>query len=291
MKGVNSIRMHRNSVFINFAEQGENFTLNVPHYNEWVSLILFLKKRGFKVGENKSCKEHYPALSKFHKLGAKKDVRLLMEIHHSSISLEFGNVRNLWTGIAQGFWSDNIDERCSPTTYLEDKAVQLEVKRVVDRYKEKGFIYEPNDSDRTDIENIIHSDNSNQHIHGAITCLEDIGKSITETSYNFTQNSWDKNKKRIICGDLKCFYDCNRRLSIGQAWHNINNMWWVIVNGKRYNKASFDLFDYDASLPKRLPADENKIKSLLQKYESEMNYERCKAIRDYAISKNIFPTN
>jgi len=283
----NSIRTYRNSVVIHFSERGENFTLKVPHYNDWINLIQFLKKRGFKVGENKSYKEHYACLSMYNKLGSKKDVRVLMEICADHITLEFGNVKNLWTGHAQSFWSDKTDNRYTATTYLEDKAVELEIKKVIDRFKAKGFMYEPNDKDRTDIDNIIHSNNHNSHIHGKITCLEDIGKSITETSYNYTQNSWDRNHKRIICGDHKCFYDYNKRLAIGVAWHNINNMWWIIVNGKRYNKASFELFDYDPALPKRKPADKDKITRLLKKYESELNYEKCMAIRNYAKINNI----
>jgi hypothetical protein len=284
----NSIRTYRNSVVIGFSERGENFTLKVPHYKEWISLIAFLRKRGFKIGVNKSYKENYTCLSIYHKLGEKKDVRVLMEITSQSIKLEFGNVKNLWTGHAQSFWSNKTDSRYTATTYLEDKAVQLEIKRVIERFKNKGFEYEPNDNDRTDIENIIHSLNRNTHIHGEISCLEDIGKSITETSYNYTQNSWDKNKKRIICGDKKCFYDYpTKRLVIGMAWHNINNMWWVIVNGKRHNKASFDLFDYDSNLPKRLPVTSDKINNLLSKFERVRDYDRCSKIKRYAEKLNL----
>jgi len=284
----NSIRTYKNSIVIYFNEDGENFTLDVPHYKEWINLISFLKRRGFKVGENKSYKEHYSCLSMYHKLGAKKDVRVLMEITRCSIKLEFGNVKNLWDWIAQSFWSNKTDSRYTATTYLEDKAVELEIKKVIDRFKNKGFIYEPNDNDRTDVENIIHSLNRNTHIHGQITCLEDIAKSITENSYNYTQNSWDKNHKRIICGDKKCFYDSRtKRLFIGIAWHNINNMWWVIINGKRYNKASFELFDYDLSLPKRTPVTSGKIKNLLSKYQSQMDYMRCHKIKEYAEKLNI----
>lgn len=287
MENSNSIRTYKNSVFINFSERGESFTLNVPHYNEWLGLIQFLRKRGFKIGENKTYKEQYSILSKYHKIGAKKDVRLLMEIKPNGIDIEFGNVKNLWTSAVQSFWSDKTDDRYTYTTYLEDKAVELEMKKVIDRYKNKGFTYTPNDTDRTDIENIIYSNNQNKHIHGKIVSLEDIGKSISETSYNYNNNSWDKNKKRIICGDKKCFYDYNKRIAIGVAYHHINNMWWVIVNGKRYNMACFEIFDYDANLPKRKPVSKDRIKMLLNKYESEFNYKKCISIVNYAKTQGI----
>ena len=283
---MNTIRTYKNNIFIEFSESGENFTLNVPHYKEWISLIFFLRKRGFKIGENKLFKKYYKSISKYHKIGFKNDVVVLLEITSNSIKLEFGNQKNLW-GDGQGFVVD-FNENYINLTYVEKKKIELEFKKVLNYYINKNIVYLPNDNDRTDIENIIHSDNNNLHIHGKISILEDIGKYIKEDSYDYKFNSFDKNKKRIICGDIKYFYDYyTRRLSVGVVYHNINNMWWVLVNGKRYNYASFNLFDYEPELPKREPVTKHKIVSLLKKYSKEMNYERCISIRNYAYKKGI----
>ena len=92
----NTIRNYKNTVSINFAESGDNFTLDVPHYPKWLAIIRFLKKRGFTVKENWLYKEQYKFLSQYHKIGYKNDVALLMEIKRNGITVEFGNIKNLW---------------------------------------------------------------------------------------------------------------------------------------------------------------------------------------------------
>ena len=137
----------------------------------------------------------------------------------------------------------------------------------------------PEDYSFTAEEYIINNLKTNSHIHGKVTCLEDIKKSITEDSYDYQHNSNDANNKKIICGELKYFYNYyNRRMFCGIVWHNINNMWWVIVNGVKYNVASFNLFDFDKNLPKRKPASQGDIQRLLNKFESKKEYLRCHAI-------------
>ncbi len=126
----NTLRNYRNTISLNFEKRGSDFTLDVPHYNNWMSIIRFLKKRGFTIKENPSYKEHFASLSKYHKIGFKKNLALLMEISSHSIIVEFGNVQNLWTGIAQSFWNDESDERFTRLTYLESVAVKLEIKKL-----------------------------------------------------------------------------------------------------------------------------------------------------------------
>jgi hypothetical protein len=278
----NTIRQYRNTIDLNFTHCGDNFTLDVPHYNKWVSIIRFLKKRGFKIGENKSFKEHFSTLSKFHKIGFKKDVALLMEINARSIKITFGNIQNLWKGIAQSFWDNPNDERYTKLTYLENIAVKLEVKKLMDYCQKFNLTTIIEDKDLSPEEFIIDKLNKNTHIHGKVTCLEDIKNSITTDSYNWTHNSDDKNGKKIICGETKYFYDyTNNRLSCGVVWHNINNMWWVICGGKLRNIACFNLFDYENGLPRKKPTDERYIDALLKKYEAKRDYKKCLDIQNY----------
>lgn len=279
----NTIRNYRNEVMLHFEERGDNFTLDVPHKNKWLSIIRFLKSRGFKVTENAYYKKQYGCLTKYHKIGHKKNVVLLMEITAAGISVEFGNIKNLWVDMPQSFWSDPTDERYKKLTYLEEIAVKLEIKKLLqfcEKYKHE-FIVE--DNTLSPEEYIIKNLNINKHIHGKVTCLEDIKNSITEDSYNYKHNSNDANNKKIICGDVKYFYDYyTRRLSVGVAWHHIGNMWWVIVNDKKYNIAAFRLFDFNPELPKRKPADKNEMERILKKYESKKDYLRCHSINKKA---------
>ena len=107
--------------------------------------------------------------------------------------------------------------------------------------------------------------------------LDDIKLSLKEDSYDYKHNSNDANGKKIICGDTKYFY-YNKRLSKGKAYHNINNMWWIISNDKLNNKASFELFDFQEKLTRRKPFDINNMYRILSKYEKERDYIRCNNI-------------
>jgi hypothetical protein len=64
----------------------------------------------------------------------------------------------------------------------------------------------------------------------------------TTDQYHF--NNTDRDGKTVYNGQIKYFRDWNGRLMRGKAYHNINNMWWVIVNSFEYrNMADFELFD------------------------------------------------
>lgn len=57
-------------------------------------------------------------------------------------------------------------------------------------------------------------------------------------------NGLDRDKKVLRNGDIKYFRHWNGYLYRGRVYHNINNMWWVIVDKYTVrNIAAFDLFD------------------------------------------------
>lgn len=279
MKNENNIRNFRNSVQINFAIHGDSFSLKVPHYQKWLGIIKLLSNRGFIIGENPSYKEHYKCLSKYHKIGHKKDIACLMEIRGAAIEVQFGNIKNLWTGIAQNFWDNPTDDRYAKLTYLENVAVKFEIFKLIQHCKKWGFSVLVEDRDREPEDFIIHKLKVNTHIHGIVNNLNDIKLSIKEYSYDYLQNSNDKNKKKIICGEVKYFYSYyTNRLCCGVVWHNINNMWWVICGKDLCNVASFELFDFDNSLPRRKPINERELEKLMKKLEAKKDYYRCMCI-------------
>lgn len=276
---ANTIRNYRNNIMLRFVERGDNFTLNVPHKNKWLAIIGYLKRRGFRITENAYYKKQYGSLSKYHKIGYKKNLALLMEIGADFIRIEFGNIQNLWVDMPQSFWDIPSDERYTKLTYLENIAIKLEINKLIEFCSKFNHIFIPDETLFTPEEYIINKLKNNTHIHGKVECLEDIKRSITKDSYNYKHNSNDANGKKILCGDVKYFYNhYNRRLSVGVVWHNINNMWWVIVNNMLYNIADFNLFDFDCNLPRRKPADERELNSILKKYEQKKDYLRCHSI-------------
>ena len=284
-----TIRNYRNTVQLHFDKRGENFTLKVPHHSKWIAIIKFLKQRGWTITENPSYEENYKCLSKYHKLGFKKDMACLMEIGNNFIRIEFGNEKNLWKGIAQSFWSSPTDNRTTKLSYQESTRVKLEIKKTLEFCKKYNLEFEKEDSDLNPEEYIIHSLKNNTHIHGQVNCLEDIKLSMKEDSYDYLRNSNDKNDKKIICGDKKYFYDYyTKRLCCGIAWHHINNMWWIISNNQLHNIACFRLFDYEPNLPRRekIEMNENKIDNLLKYYEEKKDYLRCHIILKHFDKKN-----
>lgn len=256
--------------------------MKVPHHGKWLQIIRFLRRRGWNIGENGYYKSNYKCLSKYHKIGFKKDCVCLMEIGGAFIRVEFGNTKNLWHDMPQNFWDSPTDSRYTPLSYLEEVRVKLEVKKLMNFCSKYGHELIVEDKDLSPEQRIIQKLKVNTHIHGKVTCLNDIKAAIKEDSYDYLHNSNDKNKKKIICGQLKYFYDYNRRLSCGIVWHNINNMWWVICGGKLRNVAAFDLFDYEHGAPRRQPATPRKIEQLLKEYEKKRDYQKCLNIQKYA---------
>lgn len=69
--------------------------------------------------------------------------------------------------------------------------------------------------------------------------LSDLDGQTTE-SYN----NKDRDGKVICNGQIKYFRNFNGCLARGKVYHNINNMWWVIIDRERIrNIADFELFD------------------------------------------------
>ena len=267
---------------LNFGHCGNNFTLKVPHHGKWISIIRFLKSRGFDIKENESYKKHYQCISKFHKIGFKKNVALLMEISASSINVEFGNIKNLWTGIAQSFWNNPNDDRYTKLNYLEDVAVRLEIKKLMAFCSKFNLTFVREEYSLNAEEYIINTLKINTHIHGNVNCLNDIKLSITPESHDWKCNSNDKNQIKIVCGQRKYFYDpYNKRLSSGIVWHHINNMWWVICGQKLYNITAYDLFDFKPGLTRRKPLDQYSLNRLLKKFSEQKDYKTCHMIQKH----------
>lgn len=281
------IRTFKGYVIVDFAKRGENFTLNVPHYGKWRKLISFLQDRGFSISENPHYKKQYAVLSKYHKIGYKKDVACLLEIGGATITVQFGHMKNLWKGREQSFWDNPSDDRYTHLTYMESLAVKLEIKKTIEFFKRYKMPLTIQDEKLSPEDEIIKNLRNNPHIHGVVNCLNDIKLSIKEDSYDYRCNSNDKNKKKLICGDKKYFYHPRtNRLSCGIVWHHINNMWWVICGNELRNIVCWEFFDYDPDLPRRKPVDVNDVNRILKKFESKKEYRRCDAIHTH--HKHLF---
>jgi len=64
--------------------------------------------------------------------------------------------------------------------------------------------------------------------------------------YDKTENSKNANGELLNCGERRKCKDLNGVARVGRIYHNINNMWWVIV-GKYdyYNVPSYNIMGVD----------------------------------------------
>ena len=107
-------------------------------------------------------------------------------------------------------------------------------------------------------------------------------------------NARDKNERKLKNGETKYFRDRKGRLKRGVIYHNINNMWWVVLNKFEYtNIASFDFFDIEEeekplkrrlqrkTMPNRIKGDKlrEKFKSMGLSYEV-INEEKIRVLRE-----------
>ena len=103
------------------------------------------------------------------------------------------------------------------------------------------------------------------------------------SEYDHSNNSKDRDGKKINCGDEKYYY--NRKvLSKGVVYHQLNNRWYVISGGELDYVSSWELFDYGGeSRRKELTKTEkiNKLEQQLKKQEELKNYSKCASINNY----------
>ena len=288
------IDKYSSSIFIRFDERGEQFKpiSTFPHYKQWLKVLNYLKRRGFKIETPKYFLEQNWAKAS-HKTAIKSDngVAFCLECMNCQIKIEFGHSKNIWKDWGCNFWS-LTDDRSKPLSYLENKAIENEVKQLLNFLGE----YENHNKKRTAEEDIIFKELENKHIHPGVDSIEKLCEHVNNKEDN--RNYDDANEKRIICGSRKYFYDYykGKRLCCGIAYHNINNMWWIITpDGNKRNIASFDLFDLNGQPRRKELTKEQKINRLeseLKRYESKKNYIRCisinKQIDKLKATENIY---
>ena len=98
-------------------------------------------------------------------------------------------------------------------------------------------------------------------------------------------NAKDADGNCLEDGMFRYFRDYNGRLLRGTIYHNLNNMWWVVVNKDCYrNIAAFELFELNESVfrgrcvhPRRR---KSKLESLLATAISNQDFEKAIVYRD-----------
>lgn len=257
-----------------FGEEKNNL-----HYGLWHMILNHFKKRGFLISEDPNTKG--TCISGDNKCGIKNGLEFYTHRYPMGFSFEFFQNVTESENKNGGRYDFN---KYFKFPYRLKLSLKNEINKVLDYCKSKGIESTIDGlKPKTPEQKIIDDNANNPHIHGKIMCLSELQGLM---KHNLGDNSSDKNKKQIINGETKWFYcTYSRRLLRGVVYHNINNMWWVLMNDSEIrNISSFSLFDYTPGMPFRLELTKqekiNRLNIELNKHSKSQNYEKCIKIRN-----------
>jgi hypothetical protein len=256
----------------------DNFNISkFPHVALWHNWLKKLTEVGFKVTKDPGIEKQFKVLSDYHRYGIWKDLEVKAEVCFRNIHFEF--YQNIYTPDRKkgdGYYCSN---KGMIMPYLIKLRFRHTLNKIIELVKvnihSDDLEFEYCDSPIMAEEAILNHCHGNHWKSKSPKTLEEIGESIRE--YDLHSNSKDRDKKQITCGEVKYFRHWNGRLMRGRAYHNINNMWWVLINKYEYrNVAAFDLFDpteEDFSVrrlkERKIPQDKGIVMASLKKVSTQ----------------------
>ncbi|MEK4193244.1 MULTISPECIES: hypothetical protein [Paenibacillus] len=232
----------------NLASQGTSFYLRDESDNASAVMGLIfekMKERGWFIQTDQRILRDYACLAKDHFEGQKGNLKFKAEKYRMGFKIEFFQEIN--TVNKSGGYYDFDKLKLMP--YLLRLSFLTELKHIKETCKEDGY------TDQSKPVTVRAFDKVMDHIKSS--CHYKEGKELPEYEVP-SYNSKDKDGKRIRNGEVKYFRDRKGCLQRGIVYHNINNMWWVILHEYNYrNIASFEFFDLDS--------EENRKRKLIKK--------------------------
>lgn len=199
-----------------------------------------MRARGFEIGSDPRIDRDYPILSQNHFAGNKGDLLFEAKKYRTEAEIEF--YQELNTEHRSGGRFDFNKFEMMP--YLLKKQFLLETRYIKEKLLEEGYEDHSKPTLKTAQDKVMHELNRPDR-HWSSDNLPDY-------------NALDKDERRLNNGEIKYFRDGKGVLMRGTVYHNINNMWWVVVNKHCFrNLASFELFDLDSS-------PENRVRKLIR---------------------------
>ncbi|WP_143314259.1 hypothetical protein [Clostridium sp. HBUAS56017] len=210
------------------------------HYPILNRVLNFMKERGFNIGRDPRIQKYYKCLNKDHWYGRKGDLEFKAKRYPRGWEIEF--FQNINYENKSGGYYDFNKFKIAPylirlmwikeTEYIE-KFIESIVDNVTCDTKEDYKLAE--EKVKYHFVDSWHKPQENMNFN-----LSDLDGTTVEERHN----NEDRDKKTIYNGQVKYFRDYKGRLQRGKVYHNINNMWWVILNDTDYtNIADFELFD------------------------------------------------
>ncbi|MHC1722522.1 MAG: hypothetical protein AB9836_04870 [Aminipila sp.] len=232
------------------------FDGSLKHYKIFDETMKFLSSVGFYVSKDPEIEKHYKCLSKDHRYGRYADLEFKAERYPSGFRIEF--YQNIIFENSHGGFYDF--DKYEKMPYLIKKQLELTTNKIKIFFSNQGIQEIETFNPKTAIDFIKkdYVESWHKHFKNYDFDLSEIDGTTEKESYNIL----DRDKKAIKNGQIKYFRDLKGYLNRGKVYHNINNMWWVMVNDiKVTNIASFELFDLNDKdcrgrhAKKRIPKD------------------------------------
>ncbi len=243
-----------------------------------------LKHRGFVIQTDRRILEQFPILADTHWEGAKRDLLFKAEIYPAGFTFKFYQEIN--TKNPHGGFYDFDKFEMMP--YLIRCEYLITKRYICHLIEQEGYENIGEHHYKYAIDNVMYKIKSSWHYKE--------GKELPE--YEFpSYNGIDRDGKQLRNGQVKYFYDYKGRLMRGTVYHNINNIWWVVLNKYEYrNVCASSFFDITTgNLPKRriqnkkMPQRIRAIK--LRERFKELGFSYEKLNEDHIQMLRIFLTN
>lgn len=229
-------------------------------------IFSLLNSLGFEIQTDQEVLKKYSTLVATHWEGCKGDLLFKSRIYPAGFELEFYQEVNTKNRNG-GYYDFDKYEMMPYLVKCEFNIIRKKIKELLDQ---EGFVDESEPDFKYAYDNVMHRIKS--------CCHYKEGKELPEYEIP-SYNAKDKNDKQIYNGQVKYFRGRKGRLMRGTVYHNINNMWWVILNDKEFtNEAAFHLFDledeedksrriYSRKMPYRIKAEKAR-----KRFNDNFNY-------------------
>lgn len=252
---------------------------NWVHHHLYCAALRAMRQKGAEVGKDPRIEKDARILSRFHGYGNWHGLEFKSEIHMGNFTLEF--FQNVTPSENRNGGYYDFD-KYKKFPYLIRIRLKVAINTLISVLKPLcdatvTFTDFPEKSE----ERILNDYQKSCHKRKNVSSLADAQSTLCD--YDLSQNNNDRDKKKMLCGDLKYFYDYDGYLHRGIVYHNLNNMWWVIENDITLrNIASFYLFDRtNEPLRMVLSADKKleKLKAERSRQIKAENFLRCNSIQ------------
>jgi len=197
-------------------------------------LIRVMRERGWSVREDPRVKQHYASLNPNHRLAAKGPLRASIETAGRTAEIRIWSVnavQNNQNGRRYDF--DKLDRM----PFLDKKRFELEKIALLSwlQFHCNASVTDKNRKGLTADQSIAQDYAESWHSD------KDLGRPICQSDCN--RKSADG--ALIEHGQIVWFAGYDGRIRRGQAFYNINNMWWVKVSRNEHrNIACFEIFTH-----------------------------------------------